>query len=201
MRHMLRGAVGAALILSFAAVPAAGQLPRRTPGFWAGAIGGYGFSGSSCGECRDLSRAGGLAAGFGVGRTFSPTWQLALEVNGWVDPLNGARTTYGFADLVLYYYPLGHPPLVLGVGAGYSRYSARVQRGGQGITARSDGLGGQLSLGYDLRAGAEFTLTPTVSYHQSLSEALSFEGTDTRLRLRHSLLQVGLGIRWRWSSP
>ena len=59
---------------------------------------GAGLARSDCADCRDGGRKGGFIGGVSVAVQVSPRLRLALDVDGWVNPLNGGRTTSGVAS-------------------------------------------------------------------------------------------------------
>lgn len=173
---------------------------RRAPGMWFALGAGAGSAKISCDGCRGESNTGPSAT-VGLGYSVSRQLQVAAEVTGWGRPLTGDRTTVGHAGLMLYAYPLGHHPLVLGVGAGFSRYVDKTSRDGESQRNRLQGLGVRGSLGYDLPLSPGLTITPTIGVHRSLSGTLNFNNEASDLKANAMVLDAGIVLRWHWGTP
>ena len=177
-RSIITGAL-TVVALGLAASPAAAQHAQTRQGFWAGVGMGWGSFGLGCDGCVDLDRTGSYSGYFKLGGTLRQNLLLGAEFNGWHKSENGASVEFGNASAAAYWYPMIQSGLFLKGGLGYSRLSADA-----GAGSASDGGWGVLAgLGYDLRVGANTSLTPVMNYFRG-----GFDGGSA------DVVQLGLGV-------
>ncbi len=201
-RLLLRpAAVGMLLLpLVVSRMPAQSD-PSPPRGAWVAGGFGAGSAKLTCDDCIRGDPQAGPIGMLGLGYAFSHRAQVALEISGWTRPLTGSRTSVGYADAVVYLYPLSHTPFSLGVGVGFARYATRLSRGGEKAQNRLQGAGGKLVARYDLPLGAGIFLSPGVAYHRSFGGSLQFDGEKSSLTARSSLIELGAVLRWHWATP
>ncbi len=87
-----------------------------------------------------------------------------------------------------YYYPTPASGLFLRGGLGFADYQE------EGSDA-STGFGVTLGLGYDIRVGTNFSLTPVANFSWgSVGDVQS--GPGTVLGVKENVFQLGLGFTW-----
>ena len=141
--------------------PAQAPRPRPTPsgvrpltrsGFWVNAGAGYGTL--RCGACG--AGADGASGGIALGWTMNEQLLLGVGTTAWYRSKDGVRTSAGTVDARARYYPLVWSGFFVngGVGLGAVNFST------EGLAATETGLGMMLGLGWDIRMGDNFSLTP-----------------------------------------
>jgi len=177
-----------AALLSLLAVSAASaqRAPARK-GFWVGVGGGSGSLGQSCGGCTGRTTAG--TAYLKLGGTLNERWRLGVETDTWVKVAGGTTVVAGNASLAAYYYPMPARGLFLRGGVGFAYYQEQHQ------TNAAIGLGLVGGVGYDLKIGAGFALTPFANLNWgSVGDVV--RGLTTIRAVKQTLTQVGLGVTW-----
>lgn len=178
--------MGTALVLVVLAAPARAQEPS---GFWASAGVGTGMHQLSCDVCRG-DRNGGWAARLALGGTLSAHLRLGGEVQGWTDGSDGIRSTFVAVAPTLYWYssPARTRYFVM-AGVGMTRF--RASDSTDALSASSVGV--MVGLGYEVRIGRAYALTPFAGFSNSFFANLRDDQTllaDVRLTLFH----VGLSV-------
>ena len=186
VRPSLGRVVCTALALCLAAAPARAQEPS---GFWASAGLGTGMHQLSCDVCLGEYN-GGWAARVALGGTLSDHLRLGGEVQGWTDGSEGIRSTFLAVAPTLYWYPSPARTryFVMG-GVGLARF--RASDSTDALSASS--LGVMLGVGYEVRIGRAYALTPFAGFSNSFFANLRDDQTllaDVRLTLLHLGLSV-----------
>src|SRR3989442_9091172 len=151
MRYMSRSTAIVSALLLLGASAASAQHPQTRKGFWIGF--GLGYGSLSCTGC---SSTGGVSGYLKLGGTVSPHLLLGGETNGWTTNVNGYTLTAGNASFGAYYYPTPAAGFLLGAGGGLSAHTSTWC----GTRAAQSGLGATVGLGYDVRVGANTSITP-----------------------------------------
>lgn len=175
MRYVSRSAAVVTALLVSGVSMASAQHPQTRKGFWIGF--GFGYGSYTCTGC---SSTGSISGYLKMGGTVSPHLLLGGETNGWTKSENGTTFDAGNASFAAYYYPQPAGGLFLRGGVGFS--TARASSGS--ISASNTGLGATAGLGYDLRVGANTSITPVFNFvwgHPTSGE-------------NQSILQFALGI-------
>ena len=155
MRYISRGsAIGLALLVLGVSVAFA-QHPQTRKGFWIGF--GFGYGSYTCTGCNSTGSVSGYLK---MGGTVSPHLLLGGETNGWTKSENGGTITAGNASFTAYYYPQPAGGFFLRGGVGFSD----IRLSGGGSSASQTGLGATGGLGYDLRVGANTSITPVFNF-------------------------------------
>jgi len=178
---IMLGLLAAALV----AVPQgadAQSRPQTRDGFFIGfGVGGGTFGCSVCGTEREGSLTGHLK----LGGTVSPRLLLGVESSAWTKEEGGVRLTHGNVSALAQFYPSATAGFYLSGGVGLSRLAVDVSGGGGTVTVTENGLGLTAGLGYDVRLGTNFSLTPYGLFGWG-----DFEGGSA------DTFQLGLGVTW-----
>jgi hypothetical protein len=156
--------------------------PPARQGFWFSLGAGLGSRGLSCDFCVGNEREGGFATNFKFGGAVGPNVTLAASLTGWITRHPESRGgRYGvFSSLmgVVQVYPMTDAGLFFQGGGGYI-----VDVIDDESVIDSPGI--TLGVGYDLRVGRNFSLTPQVNYLRTIDG-----------NLVSSLYQFGLAATW-----
>jgi hypothetical protein len=158
--------MGVALTLAAAnPADADAQNPQTRQGFFISfGVGGGSFGCEDCGD-----RETGAAALIHLGGTLSPRLLLGADISGWsksVEDSGGgeARLTHANLTAALQFYPSAAGGFWLKGGIGTSTLRAEASGGGVTISGDETGFGLTAGLGYDIRLGTNFSLTPYGSF-------------------------------------
>jgi len=142
------------------------QLKHARRGFFIGLGLGYGSLGIEDVEERDEGLSGTLK----LGAALNQKVLIGIQSNGWFrsyEEIDGS-ITFGVLAAIVQFYPASNGGLYISGGAGLGRLSASAF----GESASESGFGYVFGVGYDLRLGAMFSLTPYVNYFAaSINEA------------------------------
>lgn len=172
-------------------VSVAAQNPQTREGFGISFGLGTGSAGAECDGCSS-DRENGLSGYLRLGGYVRPHVFLAFESTGWTFSQDGIDETLGFYMGVVQWYPNPDRGLFLKGGVGLSRYLATD--GFDDVTG--SGLGLSLGLGYDIRVGKNFSLTPYANFLSSTKSELEVNDVSSGLNVSANLLQIGLGFTW-----
>jgi hypothetical protein len=161
-------------------------------GFWIGFGFGGGSAGVTCDGCTDERFSGGTAR-LALGGTVSPNLKIGGESHVWVNTEDSnIDESVGNVSASLYYYPSRTGNVFLQGGVGMSVYS--YDDGS--MTAEANGLGIILGVGYDIRLGRKFSLTPIFAYSTALSGNLHIDGMDTGFTAKPNFVSLSLSAVW-----
>lgn len=176
--------LGALLLTLLVVVPQhvhAQDGPQGREGVFVGL--GLGFGSFGCENCGTRNES--LAGYFKLGGALLPNLLLGVEASLWTKAEEGARITHGNLGVIAQFYPIVTSGLFVKGGAGLSRLSVGAPASRGSGTARDDGFGWTAGLGYDIRLGASFSVTPYASYQRG-----SFDGGSA------DHYQLGAGASW-----
>lgn len=155
--------------------------PQTREGFFIGfGLGGGSFGCEGCGD-----RQSGAAAHIKLGGAIRPNVLLGVESIGWTKDEGGARLSHVNVAAIVQFYPAAENGFFLKGGVGVSRLEASASGGGFSFSAGDNGLGLTAGLGYDIRLGTNFSLSPYGSFVWG-----DFEGGTA------NHVQFGLGVTW-----
>jgi hypothetical protein len=170
--------MGAVATLAFMAQPDTAEaqgFQQERSGFWGSGGLGYG----SLGIDGFSEREDGLSGNLTLGGTISPRFLLGGGTTGWTKEVDGIRVQFGTLLLVGRFYPNAEGGFFMNMGLGAGQVSFS-----QGSTSVSESGGGALlGIGYDVRVGSSWSLTPFAN-----AIGFSIDG-DTA-----DVFQFGLGV-------
>jgi hypothetical protein len=150
-------------------------------GMWGGV--GLGYGSWSCNGCNSMS---GLSGNFRLGGTVNPNLLLGVGTFGFYhsESASGTTLTVTIGGLVglIDIYPSRTDGLFFQAGVGYGQSKADATGFG---SASFNGFMDVLGIGYDIKVGHTFYLTPNLNYFQVHTDG----ETD-------NVLQVGLAASW-----
>jgi hypothetical protein len=172
----------AALVVALPEVAQAQDRPLTREGFFIGF--GLGAGSFGCTDCG--SRETGGAAFLKLGGTLSPTLLLGGESNAWARNFEGGTTlSHASVAAVLQFYPSATSGFFLKGGVGVSVLEVSGAGSGFSFSARDEGLGVTAGLGFDIRLGSNFSLSPYSNFVWGDHESGSVNN-----------VQFGLGVIW-----
>ena len=180
------------LALVVFAVPAFAQRPQTREGVNVSFGFGGGSAGLGCSGC--VNRQSGTLFYINVGGTLSPRLTLGGEINGFDYVSNQEELTLGSLMAVAHFYPEPSSGFFLTGGAGLTSLAIIDYIERSDISAT--GFGVELGLGYDVRLGKNFSLTPNASYVKGFSGQVSYNGITTPNNVNPDYVQLGLGFTW-----
>src|SRR2546427_1101390 len=122
-----------------------------------------------------------------MGGTVSDKLLLGGESNGWTKDIAGTgRVTAGNVSFTAYYYPSPANGFFLRGGLGFADYKEE----GSDATV---GFGATLGLGYDIRVGTMFSLTPVANFNWG-SVGDAHIGGLLAPGAKENVWQVGVGV-------
>lgn len=168
------------------------QHPQTREGFWIGFGFGHGSADLKSPTLDSLGATGreGGATGFvKLGGTLSKSVLLGGEVNAWVKSESGVTFTVGNVSAAAYFYPAPQTGFFVkgGVGYGSTRFS-------NSRPATASGFGFLAGVGYDVRVGANISLTPVANFYFGSDGDMTENGTKVISSLKHNVFDFGLGI-------
>jgi len=193
----MRPILGAVVLAALVAAPAVAQSkPQTRDGFTISFGLGGGSAGSSCDGC-DSDRESAPSVYLRLGGALRPGLVLAGEINGWSKTktesgVEGTLTIVTVNALVQWYpQPATGFFLSGGVGTGSMGLDVKIP-GRPTVSDRTTGFGYQAGLGYDIRVGRNFSLTPFGTYFATAGGKLDSTGEKIDANVFH----FGLGFTW-----
>jgi hypothetical protein len=199
----MRRSVGRVMLLVALGVCAAGaataqaakglDTPSPRHGFWFAVGAASGSVGMNCSGCTS-DRKSGASGTVRMGGTLSPHWLLGGEIDGWAKSESGVDMTVASVAVVASWYPSRTGGFFLKFGLGGLAYHEEDPD-----ASKSDitGAAGVFGLGYDLRVGRSFALTPYLNSIASSNSRIKLNGTSVPLvSMNPNLVQFGVALSW-----
>jgi len=182
-------ALGVLLIVTMPALSA--QHPHTRKGFWIGFGFGGGSAGVSCTGCT-THRETGFTGFLKMGGTLSPKVLLGGESSGWAKKSSGVTTELGSLAAAVYVYPAPASGFFAKIGPSFAVYR---EDDGTNPALTGTGFGFVLGAGYDVRVGANISITPVANFQWgSVGELTQNNVTTSGLGLKQNIFDFGLGI-------
>jgi len=147
-------------------------------GFWISVGAGVGSLG--CDECGG-SRENGGTAQIALGGTLSQRFQLGVSSTAWTKSIDGVTITMTSVAALAKFYPSATGGFFLQGGLGIG--GLELEEGG--LSLSQDGASAILGLGYDIRVGRNFSITPFIN-----GVGASFDGDGANFN------QLGVSLSW-----
>jgi hypothetical protein len=150
--------------------------PQERTGFWIGFGVGYGSAGVNCDDCDLDERESSFTGFFKLGGTLNERVLLGMESNGWFKEEDGGTLILGSVTGTVTFYPSATGGFFLKGGVGLSYIDTEFREGSFSVGLDKTGWGVLAGIGYDVRVGRNFSLTPTVNYYYGKPGDIAFEG-------------------------
>ena len=170
--------------------------PQTRDGFTVSFGLGGGSAGASCDGC-DSDRETAPSLYLRLGGALRPGLVLAGEINGWskTQTESGGEGTLTIVTInaLVQWYPQPTNGFFVsgGVGAGSMGLEVKIP-GVAKVSDNTNGLGYQAGVGYDIRLGRNFSLTPYATYFGTAGGKLESSGA----KIDGNVFHVGLGFTW-----
>lgn len=189
MKSVLRPIIALMVLVPLAATA---QEPQERKGFGISFGLGGGSASVDCSGCNS-DRETGFSGYLRLGGHVRPDLMVAFESNGYTKSSDGVDTSGGFYSVALQWYPNVEKGFYmkgnLGVAAVLEDYDD-----GDEFTVAAPGVG--LGVGYDLRLGKNFSLTPYMNLVFTGNGDVKYNDSSTGVNARFNLIQIGLGFTW-----
>jgi len=127
-----------------------------------------------------------------MGGTLSPKVLLGGESSGWAKKSSGVTTELGNLAAAVYFYPAPASGFFLKAGPSFAVYR---EDDGTNPALTGTGFGFVLGAGYDVRVGANISITPVANFQWgSVGELTQNNVTTSGLGLKQNIFDFGLGI-------
>ena len=152
-------------------------------------------AGVSCSGC-GTDRQNGASGYLRVGKGFSQTLMMGVELNGWNKTENNATARNTMVSAVAQWYPSATNGFFTKFGAGIGRMSVEDKSVTPTDKLQSTGFGYQFGLGYDIGIASRWSITPYANYLSTAGAKAQFNGVDTGSKMDGNYMQYGLGLSW-----
>jgi hypothetical protein len=162
------------------------------PGFRAAVglgVGSAGISCDGCGSDRDNSVSGILRFGGGI----RPGVVLGGQVTSWAKNVHGGTESLTFVTFVTQWYPQPRQGFFVLGGLGVAAMDAT----GDGVELRTNSLGLQAGVGYDITLTRKFAITPYADLLYGTGGNVQVNGSTTNVKVSSNLVQFGVAASWR----
>ncbi len=182
----MRLLVLAACALALSAAPVQGQDDHSHKGFWIsfGLGGGVNVSDGIDGE-----QLWGGSGYLRLGGTPHPQWLLGGEVIGWGRSVDGEQLGRGNATFTVQFYPNRRAEFFVKGGIGGTSLTITSTSGNTTTITSEQGFGTTLGVGYDIRLGSNFFLTPNLDWVLQVFDAETLPSTN-------SIILLTIGATW-----
>jgi hypothetical protein len=140
-------------------------------------------------------RQNGASGYLRVGKGFTPSVMLGVELNGWNKTENNATARTGMLSVIGQWYPSMTNGFFAKAGLGMGR-TTLDDNAAPASKFEATGLGGQLGVGYDMSIARRWSVTPYVNYLATKGATLKIDGSDTDQKMGANYFQYGLGLSW-----
>ncbi len=160
MRKLVSG-FSVLFVALLVATPANAQVESKHRGFWIGFGLGGGWNVSPNVGVAEETKPGG--AGF-IRLGGTPTQKVLLggEAIGWGTEVDDVAIGRGNGTLTVMFYPSVETGVFLKGGVGGSTFTSSVTEGNTTTTTTDNGFGATAGVGWDVRVGRNFYITPAV---------------------------------------
>ncbi|NJD09894.1 MAG: hypothetical protein FIB01_05425 [Gemmatimonadetes bacterium] len=170
-------------------------VPERV-GFWISAGLGGGPRWLSCDDCTEKFGQG-FGMSIALGGTVGPQWLVGADIIGFF-PWSGmdegyeAGETDGFGAVLFTarHYPRVEKGLFLTGGLGLGQIDVQADQ------LEAKGFVAKIGIGYDLRAGRNFSFTPMLSLAQTFATDTERAGDAVESGMNFGMANVGVSLTW-----
>lgn len=162
------------------------------PGFRAAVGLGFGSSGISCDGCSS-SRDNSVSGILRFGGSIRPGVVLGGQVTSWAKNVDGGTESLTFVTFVTQWYPQPRQGFFVLGGVGVAAMDAT----GDGAELRTNSLGLQAGIGYDINLTPRFAITPYADLLYGTGGNVQVNGTTTNLNVSSNLVHFGVAASWR----
>lgn len=156
---------------------------------------GGGSNGVSCAGCA-TTRENGASGYLRVGKGFTPSLMMGLELNGWNKTENNVAARTGMLSAITQWYPSMTNGFFAKGGLGLGRTTIDDKSTTPSSKLQSTGFGYQVGMGYDMSIARRWSITPYVNYLATAGANAELNGVNMNQKLDANYVQYGLGLSW-----
>ncbi|HET9012773.1 MAG TPA: autotransporter domain-containing protein, partial [Gemmatimonadaceae bacterium] len=156
---------------------------------------GGGSSAVSCTGC-GTDRTSGASGYLRLGKGYTPSLMLGLELNGWNKTENNVDGRVGMLSAIAQWYPSMTNGFFFKGGAGMGRTTLDDKSAVPSNKLQSTGFGYQVGTGYDIGIARRWSITPYVNYLATAGAKLEMNGVSSSEKFDGNYFQYGLGLSW-----
>jgi hypothetical protein len=203
--NILRTIAAVALLTAPAAVSAQGRgmsrpaapAPTNDRDGYSLSLGlGGASSAFTCPDCGTSDRANSASGYLRLGKGFTPSVMLGVELNGWNKTENEVTGRTGMLSAIAQWYPSLTNGFFAKGGMGLGRTTIEDKSGATVDKVESTGFGYQVGMGYDMGINRRWSITPYVNYLATAGASAKLNGVDANQKLDANYFQYGLGLSW-----
>jgi hypothetical protein len=150
----------------------------------------------TCPGCGTSDRQNSASGYLRVGKGFTPSVMLGVELNGWNKTENQVTGRTGMLSAIGQWYPSLTNGFFAKAGMGLGRTTIDDKSTTTANKVESTGFGYQLGMGYDMSVARRWSITPYVNYLATAGANAKLNGVDANQKLDANYLQYGLGLSW-----
>lgn len=150
----------------------------------------------TCPGCGTSSRENAASGYLRLGKGFTPSMMLGVELNGWNKTQNQVTGRTGMLSAIAQWYPSLTSGFFAKGGMGVGRTTIDDKSTTTPSTVQSTGFGYQLGMGYDMNIARRWSITPYVNYLATAGANATLNGVNANQKLDANYLQYGLGLSW-----
>jgi opacity protein-like surface antigen len=156
---------------------------------------GGGSSTYTCAGCQ-ADRENGASGYLRVGKGFTPSMMLGLELNGWNKTENNVTGRNGMLSAIAQWYPSMTNGFFAKGGLGLARTTIDDRTGTAPDKIEATGFGYQVGAGYDMSIARRWAITPYINFLGAPDANAKLNGVDAGQKLGSNYVQYGLGLSW-----
>jgi hypothetical protein len=142
-------------------------------------------------------RENGASGYLRVGKGFTPSMMLGLELNGWNKTENNLTGRAGMFSAIAQWYPSMTNGFFAKGGLGLARTTLEAKTATTTDKVESTGFGYQVGAGYDMSIARRWSITPYVNFLGAPNAQAKRNGTDVPdTKMGANYVQYGLGLSW-----
>ena len=203
--NIIRTIAAVALLTAPAAVSAQGRgmsrpaapAPASDRSVYSLSLGlGGASSAFTCPGCGTSDRQNSGSGYLRLGKGFTPSVMLGVELNGWNKTENQVTGRTGMLSAIAQWYPSLTSGFFAKGGMGIGRTTIDDKSGVTPDKLESTGFGYQVGMGYDMSINRRWSITPYVNYLATACANATLNGVNQNQKLDANYFQYGLGLSW-----
>jgi hypothetical protein len=200
--NIIRTIAAVALLTAPAAVSAQGRgmarpaapAPTQDRSGYSVSLGlGGASSALTCPGCGTSDRENAASGYLRLGKGFTPSVMLGVELNGWNKTEEGVTGRTGMLSAIGQWYPSLTNGFFAKGGLGMGRTTLESSPTNK---VESTGFGYQVGMGYDMSIARRWSITPYVNYLATAGANAKLNGVDANQKMDANYFQYGLGLSW-----
>ena len=147
----------------------------------------------TCPGCGTSDRETAASGYLRLGKGFTPSVMLGVELNGWNKTENQVTGRTGMLSAIAQWYPSLTNGFFAKAGLGMGRTTLESSPTNK---IESTGFGYQVGMGYDMGIARRWSITPYVNYLATAGANAKLNGVNANQKMDANYFQYGLGLSW-----